>query len=201
MRYLLLIITILLHTSLAAQKQNCWPSFRGNPELSGTTDVELPPIFELSWTFKTGDVIKSSAVICNNTIFIGSNDGFVYALNFDGSLKWKFDAETSVEAPPLYLDNTIFAGSLEGVLFALDAKSGSEKWRFTTGGQISGAAGWAWGTGQKSKNIFVGSYDFFLHAIDAQTGDSLWKYESDNYINGAVATNGKSAVFGGCDGN
>jgi len=113
-----------------------WPLFRGNPQLAGVASGVLPDKLALLWTFKTGEAIKSSAVISRGRVFIGSNDGKLYALSLrDGSPIWQFDAGDSVEAPPMVVDDLVVAGSLKGVLFALDAKTGQERWRYETGGK------------------------------------------------------------------
>ena len=114
---LLFIFTGMISGLLAQVKgADCWPSFRGDAQLTGNTPVVLKPPFRLLWTFKTGDAIKSSAVVWDETVYIGSNDGYIYAINTNGTLKWKFNAGTSVEAPPLILRNTLYAGSMEGIL-------------------------------------------------------------------------------------
>lgn len=188
--------------SVAAQVAgaDCWPLYRGNAQLTGNTPVVLQPPFKLLWTYKTGDAIKSSPVICGDMIYIGSNDGFLYALTTAGKLKWKFNAGTSVESPPLILRNTVYFGSLEGILFAVDSGSGKLKWKYKTDGQISGSANFITRHSGKQTCILVGSYDYNLHCVDAATGKGIWKYESGNYINGAPAVSGKLAIFGGCDG-
>ena len=125
-----MVASIVVHAQV--QNADCWPSFRGNAQLTGNAPVRLEPPFKLLWTFKTGDAIKSSPVICNGIVYIGSNDGYIYAITSNGKLKWKFNAGNSVESPPLIAQNTIYAGSLEGILFAIDAKTGSLKWKYKT---------------------------------------------------------------------
>jgi outer membrane protein assembly factor BamB len=146
MNPLLYISILYLTTSLTAAAQiagsDSWPSFRGNNQLTGVSAAHISPPLRLLWSFKTGDAIKSSPVVANNTIFVGSNDGFLYAITSEGKLKWKFNAGTSIEAPPLVLDNIVFVGSLEGVLFAVDAVNGKLKWKYKTEGQISGSCNW-----------------------------------------------------------
>ena len=92
---LLLVVMTLVCMQLTAQERSatCWPGFRGDEQLTGFAAATLKPPLRLLWTFKTGDAIKSSAVVCNGTIFIGSNDGFLYALSSTGNLLWKFDAK------------------------------------------------------------------------------------------------------------
>jgi len=204
MNPLLLISIFYLTSSLTATAQVAgsenWPSFRGNPQLTGVSPAVISPPLKLLWSFKTDDAIKSSPVISNNTIFVGSDDGFLYAITSTGKLKWKFNAGSAIESPPLVVDNVVFVGSLEGVLFAVDATTGKQKWKYTTEGQISGSCNWTYGPDGKQKRILFGSYDYFFYCLDASNGKLLWKYESGNYINGAASVYGKNAVFGGCDG-
>jgi len=45
----------------------------------------------LKWKFKTrGDVESSPVIAQNGTIYVGSLDHYLYAINPNGSLKWKF---------------------------------------------------------------------------------------------------------------
>jgi hypothetical protein len=197
---LFLSLNVQLTLSSQSKSPDCWTSFHGDPQLTGNSTAIISTPLKLLWSYKTGDAIKSSAVICKGIIYIGSNDGYLYAINSAGQLKWKFNAKTSIEAAPLILDNTIYVGSLEGALFAIDAETGVQKWKYITDGQISGSCNWTTGHDKKQKQILTGSYDFNLHCVDALTGKGIWKFESENYINGAPAISGKMAVFGGCDG-
>ncbi|MGE5424898.1 MAG: FAD-dependent oxidoreductase [Syntrophothermus sp.] len=196
----IIFLLILFFAALNLQSQDCWSSFRGDPQLTGHTKAVVSPPLTLLWSFKTGDAIKSSPVVCNNVIFVGSNDGYLYALTAGGKLKWKFNCGTAIEAAPLLSDNLVIAGSLEGILFAVDAASGKLIWKYKTEGQISGAANVTVSSDKKKKMIIVGSYDYNLHCVDAATGKGLWKYESENYINGTAAITGNYCIFGGCDG-
>jgi len=117
-------------------QQDSWPSYRGNPALTGTTHVAIPDNPALLWSFQTDDIIKSSPIIADGHIFIGTNGGSLYCLSPEGKEVWQFSTETSIEAPPLFLDQRVFVGSLEGIMFALDANTGKEKWRYITEGQI-----------------------------------------------------------------
>ena len=181
MKQILFSIFICLGFTGIAQNSNNWLAFRGNSELKGCTSSEIPTSPKLLWTYKTGDAIKSSPIISNGTVFVGSNDGKMYAISKDGELKWTFDAKTSVEAAPLYLDGNLYFGSLEGKFFCLNASSGKMKWEYITEGQISGSASWFYSSEEKKKRLIFGSYDYFLHCVDAKSGKGLWKYESNNY--------------------
>src|SRR5437899_10996271 len=80
-----------------------WPMFRGGPALLGVADGNLPAKMNLLWSFKTAGAVRSSAAIANGRVFIGSNDGKVYALNFaDGKKAWEFKTGAPVESSPLF---------------------------------------------------------------------------------------------------
>ncbi|MBK7030482.1 MAG: PQQ-binding-like beta-propeller repeat protein [Bacteroidales bacterium] len=195
-------LIILSSVLLNAQEKGseCWPSFRGDSRLTGTTTQLIKPPVKLLWSFDASDAIKASPVVANKRVFIASTDGFVYALDFTGQLIWKFNTGNSIEASPVILDNSVIVGNLEGNIFSLDAATGKQKWKYTTDGQISGSVNWTLSPDRKQKWILVGSYDFFLHCVNASTGKVCWKYESENYLNGTPALWNNMAVFGGCDG-
>ncbi|MCX6283623.1 MAG: PQQ-binding-like beta-propeller repeat protein, partial [Bacteroidetes bacterium] len=187
-----MIVMIVMHLDAGAQKvpADCWPSYRGDARLTGISGAVIRPPLKLLWTFKAGDAIKSSAVIFKGNIYIGCDDGCLYAITVKGKLLWKFKAGASIEAPPLLLNGRVYAGSLEGVIYALDAVSGALIWKYVTDGQVSGSCNWTLGPDKKQVRIIVGSYDFNLHCIDALTGRGIWQYNTGNYINGTPSIAG-----------
>jgi outer membrane protein assembly factor BamB len=79
-----------------------WPVFRGNPALQGVAQGELADDPQLRWTFDTGGEILSSPVIAGGTVYVGSCDGSVYALDLTtGNKRWSFATKDMIEAPPL----------------------------------------------------------------------------------------------------
>ena len=194
------IVVLLLgcFNSSDGQSRNSWPLFRGNQQLNGVSESELPIPMKLLWTFHTGDNIKSAPVVDRQRVVVGSTDGHVYCLDLNGDLLWKFNTGNAIEAPALIHENTVYIGNMDGILYAFDLDTGKERWKYETENQIIGSANW-WNSG-KTTYILVGSYDYNLHCVDAGSGKGVWKYESDNFINGAAACYEGKAFFGGCDG-
>jgi hypothetical protein len=96
----------------------------------------------------------------DGTIYVGSSDGRLYALDSDGSEKWSFATGNVIfSSPAIGADGTVYIGSFDGRLYAVNS-DGSEKWSFATGYwvQSSPAIG-ADGT------VYVGSFDTKLYAI------------------------------------
>jgi outer membrane protein assembly factor BamB len=97
------------------------------------------------WRFNpgTGSDIESSPVLAidpvdgNLTVYIGSDDDNVYAINADtGAEKWRFDTGANVISSPIVdLDGTIYVGSDNGNIYAINP-NGTQKWFFPTGGQV-----------------------------------------------------------------
>lgn len=177
-----------------------WPMFRANPRLTGVTDARLPDAPALKWTFKTGGPVKSSPAIVDGRVFIGSDDGKLYALGLaDGKKIWEFTADGPVESSPLVLNGRVHFGSAGTNIFALDAMTGAKVWSFGLEAEVKSSPTWALAPDGKTPWLLVGGYDFKLHSLDSLTGRTNWSYETGNYINGAPAVDDGLAAFGGCD--
>jgi len=181
-------------------KTRNWSIFRGDKGFTGVASGELPDQPQLLWSFKTANDIKSSAVSGSGLVFIGSNDGYVYALELEtGSKKWQYNTEDDIEAAPLFVDEMIYIGSVGGNFYAINALNGKLIWKFETGGQIHGSANWVQPSGSSTKSVMVGSYDNLMYSFDALSGKLQWTYETEYFINGSPATDGENVIFGGCD--
>lgn len=192
------IMAILLALNAWAQTKDCWPNSRGDIQLNGITLANFPQKISLKWTYDADGIFKSAAVTSNNKIVVGSTNGDMLCLDFNGKLLWKFESGNAIEAPALIENNIVYFGNLNGTFYALDLETGKIKWEYKTENQIMGAPT-LFKTGSKTI-LAVGSYDYYLHGVDAQTGEGIWKYESDNFLNSAPAIYMGKAVFGGCDG-
>ena len=73
---------------------------------------ELKP-GDVIWEFETGDMVQSSPAIGSDaTIYVGSYDNKLYAINPDGSKKWAFETGDEVHSSPaIGRDGTIYLGS------------------------------------------------------------------------------------------
>jgi outer membrane protein assembly factor BamB len=115
----------------------------------------------LKWSFPTGDDVYSSPAIgSDGTIYVGSKDNKLYAINPDGTLKWSFNTGGWVwSSPAIGSDGTIYVGSYDNKLYAINP-DGTLKWSFTTGSSVSSSP--AIGS---DGTIYVGSCDYKLYAI------------------------------------
>ena len=137
------------------------------------------------WGFESGDLYTASPAWAAGTLYLGSGDGRLYAVDpMSGKVRWRFATEGRIRASPAVAGDRVYVGSADGTLYALDASSGREVWRFQTEGRTleSGKFGFDRRTIQASPavadgRVFVGSRDGFLYALDAATGKLAWRVD------------------------
>ncbi len=171
-----------------------WESFRGNPQLTGVADSQLPDKLELIWAFKAGDMIESTAAIVDGTLYIGALDGYLYAINAQtGKSKWKYEATAPIKSSPSIHKSVIYFGDEDGIFHAVDIDTRKKKWEFTTEGEIISSANFA------GDNVLFGSYDGFLYCLNIKNGELVWKFETEGYVHGTPAIFGDFVIVTGCD--
>ena len=151
------ILVLLSGTAVAAD----WPMFGHDPQHTGVAGESLEPPLEVLWKFGTGDEVGPPAV-SGGTVYIGSRDEYVYALDADtGTEKWKFETGGWTASSPAVSGDTIYIScSWDDYVYALDADTGTEKWKFETGGRTASSPAVYGGT------VYIGSGD---HYLDFQT--------------------------------
>lgn len=73
-------------------------TFSNSGSLINRANVAL---LQKAWTFSTADVVSASPTVVGGVVYVGSWDGFFYALNAaDGTLKWKFKVDCQSTVVP-----------------------------------------------------------------------------------------------------
>jgi eukaryotic-like serine/threonine-protein kinase len=81
--------------------------------------------------FSTGGKIWSTPAVNNGTVYIGSYNHKLYALDAaTGASKWEFESDGAFVATPAVEGNTVYAGSFDKYLYAINTADGSMKWSF-----------------------------------------------------------------------
>ncbi len=139
----------------------------------------------LIWTFITGGWVLAAPVVADGVVFVGSDDGNLYALAADtGEPLWSFATDDAVRSVPTVVDGTVYVGSNDNHLYALDVATGTELWRYDTGDWVQYRP--VVGNG---KVYFParGELDRTVHAVDAETGDVVWVAEPPYPIDAGLA--------------
>jgi len=152
----------------------------------------------LKWSYATGNSIYSSAALgIDGTIYVGSWDTKLYAINPDGTLKWSYTTGGKIfSSPAIGDDGTIYVGSEDKKLYAItdSTTQGTLKWTYTTGSLVDGSP-----VVGADGTIYVGSYDQKLYALtDMATHATLkWSYATGNAVSSSPAIGADGTIYVG----
>ena len=168
----------ILTTTQAQLATSPWPMFHHDLGHSGRSPVDTSSNSGTEkWQFNAGAFVASSpAVGADGTIYVGSEDDYLYAINPDGSYKWAFPTGNYVDSSPAVgADGTVYVGSGDEV-YAIHP-NGKLKWMYTLGAYV-GASSPAVGA---DSTIYIGSDDYSVYAINSG-GGLKWSFETDNPV-------------------
>ena len=175
-----------------------WPKFHRDIQSTGLSPINTSSITGTTkWSYATSNAILSSPAIgADGTIYVGSTDNSLYAINPDGTEKWSYATGNPIlfSSPAIGADGTIYVGSYDHSLYAINP-DGTKKWSYATGNAIySSPAIGADGT------IYVGSYDHSLYAINPD-GTKKWIYATGNEIDSSPAIGADGTIYVGSEDN
>ncbi|MCW3998615.1 MAG: PQQ-binding-like beta-propeller repeat protein [Candidatus Bathyarchaeota archaeon] len=154
-----------------------WPMFGYDLARCGSSPVNGPATNYTKWIYTTGGVISSSPSIYGGVVYVGSNDGYLYAFNeSDGNILWTYKVSGIIQSSSAVANGVVYIGSSESILYALNASTGTSIWNFTAGNVIYSSPAVANGI------VYVGCYDKNLYAINASTGALVWSYTTGGPI-------------------
>ena len=173
-----------------------WWMFHHDLQHSGRSLFSGPASPVLQWTYPTGAIFCSSPTLgADGTIYIGSWNGNLYAINPNGTQKWAFPTEEYIwSSPTLGTDGTIYVGSNDENLYAVNP-DGTLQWAFPTGGPIFASP-----TLGADGTIYVGSCDHNLYAIDPD-GTPRWAFPTGDRIYSSAALGADGTIYVGSNDN
>jgi len=127
----------------------------------------------VKWQFDTGGYVGTSpAIAADGTIYFGSFDDYIYAVNPDGTQKWRYQTGWGINSSPaIGEDGTVYIGGRDGYVYAMNP-NGTLKWRYQTGNDIQKSSP-AIGT---DGTIYLGSLDGYLYSLNPG-GTLKWRVE------------------------
>ncbi len=180
--------------------------FHQNAQHTGLSPFLGPTLPFLKWTFHTGGAVDSPPAVGNGRIYVGSEDGNLYALNPQGVLLWKFQTSSPIRtSPTIGSDGTIYlAGYLgyensQGILYAINP-GGKLKWSVT----ISPLAGYgsyptiSSPTIGPDGTIYVSAMGVFVVAI-CPDGTLKWELAAGALVHDSPAVAPDGTVYVGID--
>ncbi|MBM3152536.1 MAG: PQQ-like beta-propeller repeat protein [Chloroflexi bacterium] len=146
---------------------------------------------ERQWKFEAGQSLWSAPVIEGRTIFFGSLDRNVYALEADsGSLVWQTPLTAAILCSPASAEGLpLFVAAFDGALYALDKRDGSVLWQSSFAGRL-------WSSPVLFDGVlYIGDDSGALAALDAATGDEIWSTDTGSPILGSPLVTPEAVYF------
>ncbi len=171
------------------------PMFRNNLARTGRSP-ESPPVNNTTlWDYETDDPVKSSPVVSERRVYVGTMGGEILCLDaFTGQRVWSYRVQGGVESSPAVWEGKVYVGSDDTYVYCLNASDGSLVWSTETRGEIKSSPA------VRDGLVYVGSNDFSVHCFDAHDGDEVWTFATGGYVYSSPALFGDTAYFGSCDG-
>ena len=162
-----------------------WAMFRHDLTNTGVSESSTgAPRGAVRWVFATGAPVHSSPAVAGGTVYVGSRDGRLYALDAaTGAKRWEYRTESWVESSPAVVNGSVYFGSQDGKLRALDAETGALRWQFQADYGIRSAPAVAGGL------VYFGVEDT-LYAVDTETGERRWTTTIPGRAGTPVVANG-----------
>jgi len=159
--------------------------------------VIRPPDTLRIWRFQiaAGEATSSyssPAIGPDGTIYVGSYDSSLYAVNPDGTLRWRYLTQGAVRSSPAVgADGTVYFGSDDNHLYALNPDDASVRWSYQTSGDVHSSPAIA-----VDGTVYVGSDDDRLYALNPD-GTPKWSFETGRDVTSSPAVAADGTVYFG----
>jgi eukaryotic-like serine/threonine-protein kinase len=126
-------------------------------------------------------------------VYIGSNDGRIYALKTNGTKMWDYDTGNAIKSSPIISNNILYFGSDDGKLYAVDTINGSKYWDYTTGDKVRSSPAII------NDTVYVGSDDGKVYAV-SKGGNLNWTYDMGKPVKSSpMIDSNDNSLFIGAD--
>ncbi|MFH1421694.1 MAG: PQQ-binding-like beta-propeller repeat protein [Planctomycetota bacterium] len=136
------------------------------------------------WESSPGSVLSqysASPRIIGNTLYIGSLDQYIYALNIqNGALDWEFRLDSMIRSTPSTIDvnGVFYVGCDDSYVYAINPTEKKITGKFKTANKVFS------NPVINNDVVYFGSNDFKCYAVDTKTLKEIWSYSTG----GAVTT-------------
>jgi outer membrane protein assembly factor BamB len=146
----------------------------------------------LLWTYNAGSAVYSEPKESSDgSLYFGSNNGRLVAVDSAGVEKWFFQTGGPVYSSPAVADDgSIVFGSFDRHLYVLNA-DGSLRWKFATPHFVRTSP-----VIDKNGNIYFGSMGGVFYALNSE-GGLLWSFQADSLISASPALDSDENLYFG----
>lgn len=138
------------------------------------------------WQFELGGHLEESSwEIAGDTLYVGTPDGHMNALNAaSGAIRWRHATDAELFNVPVVAGDAVYFGASDDVFYALDAASGDLLWRMESGNILGAHPTVVEGV------VYLGTQAGYLYALDAAGGEKLWRFNADGSLSSPAVVEG-----------
>jgi len=125
------------------------------------------------WPFRTGKGIWSRPAVEDDTVYVGSLDGKVYALEVaSGRERWHLDLGAGVISDPALARGLLLVGATDRRLYAIDVRTGRLAWKTPFR-----ADNWFWAQPLVAgEAVYAANLDGGIYALSLADGSLRWRF-------------------------
>ena len=198
-----LVLASVTHGASVWAAMDCSTMFHGNPQHTGVCSTDVKD-FKLLWKFHTDNMVRSTPAVVDDTVYAGSNDRHLYALDAKtGRPRWAFATRGGVASSPLVSAGRVWFTDATNSIYALNSGTGRLIWKLATGRDLPVVGGWDFYQSSPTLAdgvLFIGSGDGRLYALRSSTGKQVWTFATRGRVHTSPAVWGRYVVFGSMDG-
>ena len=180
--------------------ESAWPMFKNNERNTGCSTYSTidNPGYE-KWFYDIENFVQGSGAIDKDgTIYFGSWDNHLYAINPNGTLKWRVDIDGNVKTSPAIDENgIIYVGTTSGndnyALYAINP-DGTFKWKYPGTNIWSSLV-----IADDGTIVFADADNWKIKAL-FPNGTLKWSYKTNHVIYSSPAID-SDTVYIGCHDN
>ncbi|GAO41887.1 outer membrane protein assembly factor BamB family protein [Flavihumibacter petaseus] len=167
-------------------------------------DFTEPP--DLRWTFSTRGAVYAPAVENQGTLYVGSCDSLLYAIELtNGHKQWTYAAGGDIRSAAVISNDSVFLVSGNGQLHCISRQNGNLFWKFTASGDHKYSpyafADYFLSTplllGDK---VIFGSGDGRVYAVNRKDGKQRWAFQTGDVVHASPVTANGLIYIGSFDG-
>lgn len=136
--------------------------------------------------------VVGGLVVFEDTLYVGSSDYKLYALDEKGNERWTpFDTGGKIWTSPAVKDDIVYVSNYERKLFAVSSTDGSLLWEIELPAAVSSSPV------VSGDSIYFGTFGRNICAVAISDGSERWKFEGGNWFwTTPLVKNG--VVYAGC---
>lgn len=140
--------------------------------------------------------LKTSPIVHDNDIFIGSTNGKLYSVGTDKNKNWEFTTGDEILSSPAYVNNTVMFGSSDGSLYCLNSSSGELIFKQDLNNKVISSPT----IDEYDNNVYVGSDEGNLTCLDIRDGTIKWSFSTGSPVKSTPVLKENLISFGSNNG-